>query len=170
MKLYSSKIPVIAMDLVRLLTAEGDIEAENPHEVEADIEAVLKEYLRLDRSLTEKAKDRVEAVGGSRQDVNRFKRQLADQKNIGTGNEATTYILNQLQAILMNSKHVDEVFSEDDVIRRKCKKVLERHMAADEELDSEVRDKIKNIEEGTQTWEIEYNRMMEQVKRRRGIA
>jgi uncharacterized protein len=48
--------------------------------------------------------------------------------------------------------------------------VLERHMAAEEELDREVRDKIKNIEEGTKTWEVEYARMMETVKRKRGIS
>ena len=62
MKLYSSKVPVIAMDIVRVLTAEKDIEVTSAREVEADIEAVLREYLRMERDLTEKAKDRVEQV------------------------------------------------------------------------------------------------------------
>lgn len=170
MKLYSSKIPVIAMDIVRALTVDNDIETSNPREVEGDIEAVLKEYLRMERDLTERAKDRVEATGGTRQDLGRHKKILADQRNVGTGDESLSYILNQLIAIFMRSPHVDELFSDDDVIRRKCRKVLERHMAADEEIDKEVRDKIKNFQEGTKTWEIEYAKVMDQVKRKRGFT
>lgn len=170
MRLYKEKIPVIAMDIVRVLIAENDIEADDPREVEADIEAILKEYLRLEREITEKAKDRVEAVGGDRSAITKYKKLIAEQRNIGLGGEAISYILDQLIAILMRSPHVDEIFSEDADIRRKARKVLERHMAAEEELDREVRDKIKNFEEGTKTWEVEYARMMEQVKRKRGVS
>lgn len=170
MRLYKEKIPVIAMDIVRVLIADKDIEADDPREVEADIEAILKEYLRLDREITEKAKDRVEAVGGDRSAITKYKKLIAEQRNIGLGSEAISYILDQLIAILMRSPHVDEIFSEDADIRRKARKVLERHMATEEELDQEVRDKIKNFEEGTKTWEVEYARMMEQVKRKRGVS
>ena len=81
-----------------------------------------------------------------------------------------SYLVNQILAMLMQSTNVDEIFSEDDDIRRKCKKVLERHMAADDEVDQEVRNKIKNLQEGTKTWEVEYARVLEQVKRRRGVS
>lgn len=170
MRLYKEKIPVIAMDIVRVLIADNDIEAEDPREVEADIEAILKEYLRLDREITERAKDRVEAVGGDRAAVTKYRKLIAEQRNIGLGAEAISYILDQLVAILLQSPHVDEVYSEDVDIRRKARRVLERHMAAEEELDLEVRNKIKNIEEGTKTWDVEYARMMEQVKRKRGLS
>ena len=89
---------------------------------------------------------------------------------MGTGGESASYILNQLNAIFMRSPHVEEIFSDDDVIRRKCRKVLERHMNEDGEIDKEVRDKIKNLQEGTKTWEVEYARVMEQVKRKHGIS
>ena len=170
MKLYSSKIPVIAMDIVRTLTSDGDLETSNPREMEADIESVLREYLRMERNLTERAKDRVEAVGGGREDVQKVKRLLAEQSNMGLGGEGISYLVNQILAMLMQSTNVDEIFSEDDDIRRKCKKVLERHMAADDEVDQEVRNKIKNLQEGTKTWEVEYARVLEQVKRRRGVS
>jgi hypothetical protein len=170
MRLYSAKIPVIAMDIVRVLTAENDIETENPREVEADLEAVLKEYLRMERDLTERAKDRIEAVGGGREDVQKVKRLLAEQRNVGLGAESISYLLNQILAILMRSTHVDEVFSEDDVLRRKVKKLLERHMAAEEDLDKEVRAKMKHLEEGTRTWEVEYARVLEQVKRKHNLS
>jgi hypothetical protein len=170
MKLYGSKVPVIAMDIVRTLTSDGDIETSNPREMEADVESVLREYLRMERALTERAKDRLEAIGGTRQDLGKYKKALAEQHNVGTGSEAISYILNQLLAIFMRSPHVDEIFSEDDVIRRKCRRILERHMSEDEAIDREVREKIKNIQEGTKTWEIEYARVMEQVKRKHGVS
>ncbi len=170
MRLYASKVPMIALDIVRVLTADKDIEAANPREVEADVEAVLKEYLRMERNLTERAKDRVEAVGGGREDVQKVKRLLAEQSNMGLGGEGISYLVNQILAMLMQSTNVDEIFSEDDDIRRKCKKVLERHMTADDEVDQEVRNKIKNLQEGTKTWEVEYARVLEQVKRRRGVS
>lgn len=170
MRLYASKVPMIALDIVRVLTADKDIEASNPREVEANVEAVLKEYLRMERNLTERAKDRVEAVGGGREDVQKVKRLLAEQSNMGLGSEGISYLVNQILAMLMQSTNVDEIFSEDDDIRRKCKKVLERHMAADDEVDQEVRNKIKNLQEGTKTWEVEYARVLDQVKRRRGVS
>jgi uncharacterized protein len=53
MRLYSGKIPAIATDLIRKLKEDGDIEVNDLHEAQLDIEAVLKEYMRLDRELTE---------------------------------------------------------------------------------------------------------------------
>ncbi len=170
MRLYSQKIPVIAMDIVRALTTDEDIETSSPREVEADIEAVLKEYLRMERDLTEKAKDRVEQVGGSRQDLGRIKKLMAEQRNVGLGQESISYILDQLLAIFMSSRHVEEIYAEDAEIRRKMRKVLEKHMAAEEELESEVRARLKNVEEGSKTWDVEYAKVMEQVKRKRGLV
>jgi hypothetical protein len=42
-------------------------------------------------------------------------------------------------------------------------------MMVDEEIDQEVRNRIKNLEEGTQAWELEYKRAMEQIKRKHGL-
>jgi hypothetical protein len=43
-------------------------------------------------------------------------------------------------------------------------------MLVDEELDEEVRRKIKNLEEGTATWEVEYTKVLDQMKRNRGLG
>jgi hypothetical protein len=170
MRLYSGKIPVIAGDIVRTLTAEKDIEVTEPREVEADLESVLKEYLRLDRELSERAKDRLEATGGERTDLNRIKRTLAEQRGFGLGDESVSWILDQLLQMLMRSTNVDEIFSEDAVMRRKMRTILQKHMAVDDELDKEVRAKIKNLQEGTSTWEVEYAKVMEQVRRKKGLS
>jgi len=169
MRLYAAKIPVIAADIVRMLTLDKDIETSETAEVEDDLASVMREYLRMDREITEKAKDRAERIGAGATEVQRFKRQMAEERNFGLGAEAVSWILDQLVQMLLRSNNVDEVFSEDADLRRKMRQVLERHMSVDEEMDKEVRSRLKHLSEGTQNWDIEYARVMEQVKRRKNI-
>ncbi len=169
MRLFSGKIPVISGEIVRTLSGDNDIETTAPREVEADLESVMKEYLRMEREISEKAKDRMEAVGGNRSDLGRLKRAIADQKGFGVGEESVSWILDQLLQMLMRSPHVDEVFSDDLTMRRKMRTILQKHMSADDELDKEVRAKIKNLQEGTQAWEIEYQKVLEQVRRKQRL-
>ena len=56
MKLYQGKIPAIAEEIVRSLTAAGDIEVTDAKEAQLDVESVLREYLRMDREITDDEK------------------------------------------------------------------------------------------------------------------
>jgi hypothetical protein len=69
----------------------------------------------------------------------------------------------------MQSKFVEEVFASDVDLRKKMKAIIHRHMMVDEELDAEVRKRIQNLEEGSTTWDVEYSKVMEQIKQKRGI-
>jgi uncharacterized protein len=69
----------------------------------------------------------------------------------------------------MHSQFVEEIYSEDHELKRKMREVLRRHTEIERDIDEETRAKIKNLQEGTQNWEIEYTRALEQVKRRRGL-
>jgi hypothetical protein len=69
----------------------------------------------------------------------------------------------------MQSAHVEEIYADDATLRRKIKQILSAHMDVDAELDRQVRDRIKNLQEGTQTWEIEYGKVLEQMKDRLGL-
>ena len=169
MRLYTAKIPVISAEIVRTLVDAGDIEAANPAEVQLDVEAVLKEYVRVDRELTEQAKDLMERRGVGYDQFGRFKRDLAEKKDFGLGEEAITWIATQLLETFMHSANVDEVFADDATLRRVIRDILKKHMAVDEELDAEVRQRIRNLEEGTATWELEYGRVMEQMKAKHGL-
>src|SRR5882757_9934238 len=57
MRLYTGKIPVIGAEVVRALVEAGDIAVSDKPEAELDVQAVLKEYLRLEREITDRAKD-----------------------------------------------------------------------------------------------------------------
>ena len=72
--------------------------------------------------------------------------------------------------MLMHSAHVDEVFSEDVVLRRKMAPIFKKHMGADSELEAEVRGQLRHVKEGTSQWDIEYARVLEATKRKRGLT
>lgn len=169
MKLYSGKVPTIAQDIVRSLTDANDIEAENPGEVQLDVEAVLKEYLRMDRELTDKAKDVVDEKKLPYAQFFKVKKSMAEERGFALGEESLNWIANQILEAFMHSPNVDEVFADDTVLRKKVREALKKHMAVDDQLDEEVRRRIKNLEEGTATWEIEYAKVMEQMKRKHGL-
>jgi hypothetical protein len=168
-KLYSAKIPQVAGHLVSTLANEGDIEVQNREEVELDVVAVLKEYLRLEREVTDKAKDILESKGLSYSQFGKIKRSVADEKCFALGEEGISWICNQLLETFMHSVHVEEVYADDATLRRKMKDLLKKHMSVDDAIDVEVRQRIKNLEEGTTAWEVEYGRVMDQIKRKHGI-
>ena len=169
MKLYAGKVDSISSETITRLVRDGDIEVADAAEAELDVSSVLKEYIRVDRELTERAKDILEIRGLSYSAFGRTKRTLAEQKDFGLGEEGVVWICNQLLEVFMQSRHIEEIFSDDTTLRRKVKEILQRHMQVDEELDKEVRDKIKNLQEGTQSWDIEYKRVMEQMKQKHGL-
>jgi len=170
MKLYPGKIDSIATEIIAVLEQAGDIEVADRGESELDVASVLKEYLKVDRELTERAKDILEIRGLSYSAFGRTKRGLAEEKDFGLGDEGVTWMVNQLLETFMQSKHIDEIYADDALLRRKIKEILRKHMAVDDDLDKEVRERIRNLEEGTQTWEIEYQRVMDQMKQRHGLG
>jgi hypothetical protein len=169
MRLYPAKVDTIASEVIAKLTADGDLEVSDPHEATLDCAAVLKEYIRVDKELTERAKDILEIRGLPHAHMARTKRQLAEQKEFGLGEDGVTWITNQLVETFMQSKNVDEVFADDAVLRKKIKEIVRKHMAVEDELDGEVRARLKNLQEGTSAWDVEYAKVMDQVRQKHGI-
>jgi len=170
MRLYAGKVPAVAAEIVKTLLDAGDITVLDRAESELDVQAVLKEYLRLDREVTEKAKDLLQKRGLPYEQFGKVKRQLAQERSFATGEDGLEWMTNQIIESFMQSKHVDEIFADDGVMRRRMADILKKHMQVDDELDQEVRRRIKNLQEGTSTWEVEYARVLDQMKRNRGIA
>jgi hypothetical protein len=170
MRLFSGKIPVISEEIVRTLSADGDIETEQPKEVTLDVESVLKEYLRYERMISEEAKNRLEARGLPYAQLSKLKNQVAKEKGAPQSEDILPYLLDQVLHMLFHSKNVDEVYAEDADLRKKVTVILKKHMDVGGDLDEEVRSKIKNLEEGTASFEIEYQRVMNEMKRKKGLA
>jgi hypothetical protein len=170
MRLYGAKIPGIAQEVVRALVSSKDIETEQPREVQADIESVLKSYLETERVVDEKTRDLLQKTNRGPSEFGRVRTQVAEHHGIKVGDETLDYLLDQVVAMLMHSGHVEEVFAEDVELRRRMAPVFKRHMAVDSDVDAEVRAQLRHVNEGTAQWDVEYARTLEAVKRRKGIS
>lgn len=170
MKLYSSKVSAIAEEVVQSLIRSNSIEAESDEEVRLDVEAVLKEYLRLDRDVSDEAKNRMEVRGLGYSNLGRTKSQVAKERGAPPQDEVLPYLLTQILNMLFHSANVDEIYAEDTDLRKVVTPILRRHMDVEGDLDREVRSKIKNLEDGTANFEVEYARVMEQMKLKRGLS
>ena len=124
MRLYAGKIDAIAAEVINRLTTDGDLEVSDPHEAQLDVASVLKEYIRVDRELTDKAKDLVEQRGLPYGEFTKIKRRLAEEKEFALGEEALNWICTQLQETFMHSPHVAEVFADDADLVKAFRKAL----------------------------------------------
>lgn len=170
MRLYSGKVPVIAEEIVRTLVKDGDIETEAEEEVRMDVEAVLKEYLRQERGVVDEAKTRLEMRGLPYGQLGKIKSLVAKERQLPIGEDMLPYLLEQVMTMLFHSSNVEEIYAEDTTLRKKMTAILRRHMEVEGELDKEVRSKIKNLEEGTASFEIEYQRVMDELKRKKRLT
>jgi uncharacterized protein len=170
MRLYRGKVETIAEEILRTLKEAGDIDLENEPEAKIDIESVLKEYLRLDKEIVEEAKNRMEVRGLGYSNLGRVKSQVAKERGGPGQDDILPYLLEQILNILFHSSNIAEIFAEDTELRKKVTPILRKHMDVENDLDREVRSKIKNLQEGTSDFEIEYSRVMDQIKQKRRLS
>jgi hypothetical protein len=167
MKLMSGKVPPLAHDLVDALIAAQAIEVlpEEVPEVRMDIESVLREYIRTDREITDRARDIIATQRRDYSELNKVKGQVARERNFGVGEQLLEYLTAQLIEALIHSRHVEEVFGADNDLVVHMTPILRKHLAADEELDAEVRRRVKNLTEGTMAWDVQYKKVMDELRR-----
>lgn len=173
MRLYGAKVPTIAQEVVRALLSSKDIEVEGAAaqaEVVKDVEAVLRSYLDTERVVDQKTRELLERTGRGTSEFGRVRQQVAEHHGIKVGDEALDHLLDQVVEMLMHSAHVEEVFAEDVALRRRMAPIFKKHMGVDGDLDAEVRAQIRHVREGTAQWDIEYARVLETVRRKRGLA
>lgn len=170
MRLFSGKITSLSEELVKALAENHDIECESRKEVATDLESVFTNYMRLDKEAVERAKELVTARGLPQTELPRLRKLSAEQKGIKVGDEMLDYLLDQCIEMLMHSGNVEEVFAEDHDLRRRMRPVLKKYLEMDEVLEGEVRGKLKHVQEGTRTWEVEYQRLMGEIQRRKGLV
>ncbi len=172
MRLYRGKVPLIAEELANQLIKDGDIEVESDRvrEVYLDIEAVLNEYRRVDREILEQAKDMVAQRGMEYSATHKLRTRLADKRGFGVGEKAYGYITHQLLEMLLHSRNIEEVYADDNTMRRKMVQVIKRHAEVDDSLEREARARIKNLQEGTTAYDIEYQKVMSNLRAQKGLG
>lgn len=171
MRLYTGQVRVIAREMLDDLLKADAVEVEDGCEEEArlDLESVLKEYIRVDRDLNEKTRELVRDRGMGSAMFTKTKKRLAKEIDFKVGEDAITWIIDQCIEMLMYSANIGEVFVDDKDLRVVLRTVLRRYNETETELDREVRGKLKHLEEGSTSWDIEYQRAMQNLKRTKGL-
>ena len=87
MWLTRAKLPALASSIVKSLTDGELIETEAPQGVQADLLAVLEQYLRDEQDISTRARDLAAARGAPPTEVSRLRRELAKQQGVGVGDD-----------------------------------------------------------------------------------
>ncbi len=166
MKIYRRVIPKIAKDVIRSLLAGRAIEVEDGHrdEAELDVAAVFVDYLNEVDKLKNDAQDALQRHHLPPEMLGRVKRTMAETRKVVLGDGAFEHVLERVIQSLFSSRHIEEVFAEDLELRKVVQHAIQKYLGVDEELDREVRGRLKNLREGTSEWEVEYGRLIEQMR------
>lgn len=171
MRLLKERIPSVAKAIVDALVTKEliDVADDSRGEVELDVESVLKEYRRRDHEITEKARDLVATRGLDYSQTFKLKTKLAQEHGFGLNEDAVSYLADQIVEILLQSHNVEEIFGEDNDLRGAIAPILKKELHVDSDLDKQVKARIKNLQEGTNDYEVEYRKTMEQIRNARKL-
>lgn len=171
MRIYRKVIPKIAKDIIRSLLAAQAIEVEDGRrdEAELDMAGVIVEYLNDLDKVHNDALDHLQRHNMPSAMLGRVKKSLADARKLVMGDEAEEFLLAKIVDGLFNSKNIEEIFVEDHELQKTVRLAMKKYVGVDEELDREVRGRLKNLREGTSEWEIEYSRLIEQMRATRQL-
>lgn len=171
MRLYPKVIPAIAREVVQTLMKDGDIEVETLRiaDAEMDMAAIMREYLAAEERVNQATKEALERRGLDHSKFHQVKREMADVRGFKTGDEGIEYVIGQMIEFLLISRNVEEVYAEDNALRKKIAQIFRKHLDVDAELDREARARMKNLAEGTAEWDVEYTKTLEQLRRARGL-
>ena len=171
MRIYRSQVPRLAEEILETLVREEDIAITpvNLSEADQDLRAIMDEYMRQESKIVQEVRDIMHERQITYDKFGKVKGQLCEERNHPTGDDGIRWIIGQILEAFMISNHVDEVFSEDFLMRRKMMIVFRRILIDEADLDKEARSKIRNIREGTADWEIEYKKALSDIRRKRGL-
>ena len=166
MKIYRKVIPRISKDVIRALLANRSIEIEEGRrdEAELDIAGVFVRYLNDVDQLAEDAQEAIIRHKRKKSEFQSIREHLAQKRGLAIGTDAKEYLLSQVIDGLFTSKQILEVFAEDEEIRVMLDTAVSKYLGVDEELDREVRHRLKNLREGTAEWEVEYAQLINQMR------
>jgi uncharacterized protein len=171
MKLYPKLIPGIAREIVDRLTKDSDVEVEplRVGDAEMDMASIMKEYLAAEERVNQATREALDRRGYDHGKFNQVKREMADVRGFKMGDEGVDYIIGQMIEFLLVSRNVEEVYADDNILRKKIYSIMKRHLEVDEEIDREARGRLKHLQEGTAAWDIEYQKAIEQIRRNKGL-
>ena len=167
MRVNPGRLPELSKDLLRSLIKDGAVELEDDRlqEAEMDIESILREYHRQEREIHEQAKDLIAVRQLDFGHLRRVRSQLARQRDLKIDDEGYDYVIGQLIEMMYHSNNVCEIFVEDSELRRRMFPILKKYIAEEDAIEEQARARLKNLDEGTVTWDVEIARQINEIRR-----
>ena len=105
MRLFRGRVEDAAHEILAALVKSDLIEVleEQSEEVQKDIESVMYEYIRIEREITDRAKDIASRQGLDFGAAQRIRRNLAKDKRVGIEDETLDYVVRQVIEMLESS-------------------------------------------------------------------
>jgi len=171
LRFYPKLIPTIAKEIVSELTSGGHIEVadESVDDAREDFASIMREYQQREGSLTESAEAMLIRRDWPRSKLAEAKQIVASQRRLPMGDDALDYVIEQMLEFMLISNHIEEVYAPDNVLRKRIVLILRKFGKLDDEVEQEVRARLKHLEEGTADWEIQYKRVKETIRRNKGM-
>jgi uncharacterized protein len=171
MALYRKVIPKIARDIIRTLCSKQAIVVEESRlsEAELDLAAVIVGHLDTEEEISREAADTLSRLGMPKDRFLQMKQRFAERRGVKIGEEGIDFLLGQLMEALFASKNIEEIFADDLDLRKTIHECIEKALKVSDDVELEARARLKNVREGTPEWDIEYPRMIAQVKRQKGF-
>ncbi len=171
MRLYPKLVPILAREIVQRLTQDKDIEVEPVRitDAEMDLSAIMREYLANEERVNQATREALERRGYDSSKFTQVKREMADVRGFQLGDEGIEFVINQMLEFLLVSRSVEEVFSDDSTMRPKIMQIMKRHLDVEDEIDREARGRLRHLQEGTGAFEVEYQKVVDQIRRARGL-
>ena len=155
-----------SIKIVNSLLEHKDIEALNKGEVIKDINSVLTNYANTEEYVTKEAQNTLTKYNLSREQFYKTKKTIAEKNGIEIGDYALGFLVKQIISMLMHSAFVDEVFSEDHVLQKHMRPAINELLNINKKHDAVIAKQIKHVEQGTQAWRIEYQKLKEKINNR----
>lgn len=171
MKLYHTKIPLIAAEVIATLSKEGllDLSAEYRPEAEQDLVAVMEEYLRRDRALRESVREYMHERSIPYGRYGRIRSKMADSWGHPLSDDVERFLARQFVENFMMSRFIEEVYGTDEELYKLVIGVIRGFHVDESALRDEARGKVKNLKEGTVEYEIALQQALREVKKRHGL-
>ncbi len=181
MRLPEKLVERITDRIIKELTEEKIIEVEDPYVFKKKIIGIFKRVEEEERTLDEKTreilKEKMDLVEEASLDYRTaykvIRNRLAEEMNINVNKrERMNQIAGMIKDLIIEDDSV-EMYEEPHVIRARIRNILMEALKEEEDIDKEVRERIrsysKRIVEGTPEWNHLYKRIYEDALRRRGL-
>ncbi len=96
--------------------------------------------------------------------LGQIKQNIAKKRKLVVGADSVGFVQALLLNSLFDSGTIQEVFADDEELNEMIASAMSKYLGVDAELDREVRNRLKNLREGTVEWEDEYNRVIAQMR------